>query len=484
MGFSSAFVDGDLEIDLDAESDALDASRPWRWRWAAGALVLLAGLGGGVWWWQAAHSRSAPTQTVRAPLAVTVRVAAARAAGPAPLALLGTLEARESAAIYPPLAGRVRQVRVAEGQRVTAGTPLFDLEPDPAAVGPGSPADLETLEAAVASRAIAVDRERAQVNARQAELAALQEEWEARQLEAQSQAADYDRLAQLHAEGAIETQQLDRVAAARDRAAAEARALQRRIEAAEQQVAAARAQVQQAELAAAEARSRLTLAQAEASTEAARETVVRAPIDGTVGDLAAQSGDAVAPGDRLTAIVRNTVMILRLAVPLTRAADLQVDLSVAIADAEGRALGSGRIEFVAPQADRASQTVLVKVAVPNPDGRLVDGQSVRAQFFAPAGTGSVTVPRAAIAGQDESPYVYAVEGPPAAPVARRRRVRLGDDSQGDRVVVLDGLDLGDRVVVSSLQRLSDGMPLAIAAIEGATADEGSLDPTGDASSAD
>lgn len=196
------------------------------------------------------------------------------------------------AVIAPRVAGYIRTVHVADNQPVRRGDVLVTLEDtDYRAHVAAAEAQLSagrsaigTAEAMTASRAAAI---------REAEAALA-----AAQAEATRAETDRARLAKLLADGFVSRQRYDVAvaeAASRRAAVAQARAT----------VAAARSGVSGAtsERSTAAATSRAAAAEAEAARYELDNTVIRAPIDGVVGNRFARVGQYVRPGQQLMAVV-------------------------------------------------------------------------------------------------------------------------------------------------------------------------------------
>lgn len=192
---------------------------------------------------------------------------------------------------------------------------------------------------------------------------------------------------------------------------------------------------------------------------------VTAPAAGVVGDIPVRAGDRVTTATLLTTLQANEALELYVSVPVERAADLKLGLPVEIVGEGGKALATTRIDFVAPQVNDQTQSVLAKAPVPSDQG-LRAAQVVRARIVWSARRGLV-VPVLAVTRVSGQYFVFVAEpGPSAAGasgaagglVARQRPVRLGE-VQGNDYVVLSGLRPGEQVVVSGAQKLGDGAPI-------------------------
>ena len=184
------------------------------------------------------------------------------------------------------------------------------------------------------------------------------------------------------------------------------------------------------------------LAAAEAGVAAASEqfgyTEVRAPFAGVVTRRFVDVGEAVTPGQPLTAVA--ALGALRVIVDVPQAMAEQVrQLGAARVYAGQQVLQSAGIT-VFPAAASGSNTVRVRVELPAGVRDLYPGMFVKAGFR--SGEGAILrVPASAVVLRSEVTAVYVVDaqGRPAL-----RQVRLGRRLGGD-VEVLAGLAAGERI---------------------------------------
>ena len=184
---------------------------------------------------------------------------------------------------------------------------------------------------------------------------------------------------------------------------------------------------------------------------------VVAPGGGIVGDIPVREGDRVTTATPITTIDEAEGLEAYLNVPLERSAELKPGLTVELLDDEGKVIATSPITFIAPRADDATQSVLVKATLRQRPPGLRVMQYVRARLIwsnAPA----LVVPIVAvnrIAGQH---FVFVAEGTDGKFVARQRPITVGPVIVDD-YVVLRGLMAGDRVIVSNVQKIGDGAPI-------------------------
>jgi membrane fusion protein, multidrug efflux system len=194
-------------------------------------------------------------------------------------------------------------------------------------------------------------------------------------------------------------------------------------------------------------------------------TEIVAPISGEVGRSKLTKGNVVGPDSGvLTTIVSRDPMYVTF--PVSQREFLKIEqqeerkaiqetLAVRIRFSDGSTYGeSGRINFVDVTVDKATDTVLVRATVPNPNGTLIDGQLVRVAVEADQPEEKVLVPQSALVVDQQGPYVFlVVDGK-----AEVRRVKLGGES-GPNAIIDDGLKGGELVVVQGMESLRPGSPV-------------------------
>lgn len=121
---------------------------------------------------------------------------------------------------------------------------------------------------------------------------------------------------------------------------------------------------------------------------------------------------------------------------------------------------TGKIDFVDVKVDPATDSITVRATLQNPDGELVDGQLVQVSVEGDKPEERVVIPQAALIADQQGVYVFAVEDGKAAV----KRLKLGP-TKGGSVVVLEGLSGGEMVVVQGAQTLRPGLPVTAAPIQ-------------------
>jgi len=324
----------------------------------------------------------------------------------------GTVRARTTAAVAPQVMGRLTGVAVSEGSAVAAGALLATIDDTTVR------AQLSSAEGAVAEAEAAGEEVEAAIS-----------QAEAGKSLAEKTLERYRKLL----EGKVVTQQeFDEVEMRRTVAVKELeRALQKRSQ--------VRAKIVQAR------------SQADAAKAMLAWTRVVAPFAGVIVEKRADAGSMAIPGVplfilddpggyRIEASVSETYLpLLKKGTPV-----------LGILDADPGKPFPAVVAEVVPGIDPASRTFTVKADLPA--GRARSGQSGKLRFATGKGT-VLAVPKRAITRAGGSDGVFTIGA--LDNVARLSMITVGAEF-GDRVEVLSGIEDGDRVALSPIDRLSDG----------------------------
>jgi membrane fusion protein (multidrug efflux system) len=240
--------------------------------------------------------------------------------------------------IAPKVTGYIDTINVVANQRVKAGDPLITLDNGDYTIAE------EQAEAQIATQKLTLDRINAQTVAAKASL----QQSQAAKLNAQAvltnaKAASV-RANQLRATSFASQSQVDDATAALDQAKAG-------IASADAQIATAVANVSVLQAQYKEAEGSIKSLQL-SKDKAARDlgfTIIRAPVDGVVGNLAAKKGDLVSPGQRLAALVPVNALYIDANYKETQLQDIAVGQKVRVkVDALSKDSFEGTVASIAP----------------------------------------------------------------------------------------------------------------------------------------
>ncbi len=304
-----------------------------------------------VFFFMACASEETDQDSNELPLAIVEAIQVDKGSLPLIQRLTGEMRARNQIEIYPEINARITEVHVSDGDRVEAGDILVNLRDD----------DIrEQLNQA------RFDYEISQAQLRQAE-ASL------RRLEAQ-----YDRIQQL-AEMELEAQ-------------LELETIQADIDEAEATVDLAKAQMERA------------ASQVEEQQTNLENTIVRAPIDGVVGNRNAEVGQSIDSSTQLFQI--GDIENMRIFVYLTEAMSNVIqpgDRAELVSGSDDGNYAEATVARVSPFLDPVTHTTIAELEVDANSGSLRPGMFVTVDIFYGEAEESVIIPKSAL-------YDHPIEG--------------------------------------------------------------------------
>lgn len=175
------------------------------------------------------------------------------------------------------------------------------------------------------------------------------------------------------------------------------------------------------------------------------ETVIKSPLSGTVVQR------KVGPGQFVAGATSDAVFVI---------GDLStvwVVANVKETDAPSVALGQpiefrvlafpgktfeARLDYISAAVDTSTRRLLVRASIPNPEGMLKPEMFAMVDIVTSNAKDAASISRGAVIYDGEAAHVWAIA---ESGTVARRRIKVGAAS-GDRVQVLRGLEVGDRIV--------------------------------------
>jgi RND family efflux transporter MFP subunit len=154
-------------------------------------------------------------------------------------------------------------------------------------------------------------------------------------------------------------------------------------------------------------------------------------------------------------------------VPQTNASSIHAGQKalVSVTNLPGRTF-TGTVARTSNSLDPSSRTLLVEVQVPNPDGALMPGMYAQVDFSNSRANAPLLVPAEALMVRAEGTQI-AVVGPDST--VHLQKIVIGRD-YGDRLEVLQGLQVGDRIIANPDDNAREGVKVeAVEAAEKSTA---------------
>lgn len=205
------------------------------------------------------------------------------------------------------------------------------------------------------------------------------------------------------------------------------------------------------------------IAQLQQNLQSARDMLSNAtiysPIDGRITSVAENPSVAVA-GNVLATIQQMTPLVATFAVPEMYVQALQAakqagTLQVSVIAPSGESQ-SGELTYLATDKDPSTGAYTAKITFSNDKDLFLPGEFYHIRISTPQEVSQITVPKTAVQTKDSGDFVYIVN---EDGLADARSVLTGDEEDG-RIVILDGLNEGEQVIVDPPDSLEIGMKVS------------------------
>jgi RND family efflux transporter MFP subunit len=204
-------------------------------------------------------------------------------------------------------------------------------------------------------------------------------------------------------------------------------------------------------------------------------SMINAPFTGRIGISEVKLGAQVSPGTTLLNTISSehpiAVDVVVNEDDISRFYNLQkrsTDTTFKLQLSDGSSYNkSGRVLAIDRGVASGTGTIKVRVQFPNSDDLLKDGMSCVLMVLNSASGQRVQIPYKAISEQMGEFFVFVSQDT----IAKQHKVKLGPRIGAD-VVVLSGLENGDKVITDGFQRLRDGGKITLGNPAGASAPGG------------
>ncbi len=354
---------------------------------------------------------------------------------------IASLQSLRSASLKANTQGKVSQVFVKNGSQVAAQAPLLLINPNQPAA---NNRDVVNTTLQIAQKQLQ--------NAR-TQLQELEAQHLFKLQNVRLNQQKYEKYSSLASQGAISKQTKDEYAQRLEAAKLEFNNLDAKITAQQVAVSKLEKDIQTVQL------NTVNKLQKPKVEQKLQQYKISAPFKGTVGNLSVKVGDIVNSQTRVATVNQNQPLEADIPVDLDKKSQLRKRMTIEIINTKGESIGSGRIFFISPEVNQNTRTILVKALFENTEGKMEAGQFAKARINWNQHSG-LLIPASAVFRIAGKAFVYVAEkfnSTAAAPelVAKQKQVKLGKIIDNNYQVI-EGLQPGERVVVSKLMNIKDG----------------------------
>ncbi|MFT7880005.1 MAG: efflux RND transporter periplasmic adaptor subunit [Sulfurimonas sp.] len=186
-------------------------------------------------------------------------------------------------------------------------------------------------------------------------------------------------------------------------------------------------------------------------------TMIKAPIDGIAGIKEHDIGDYIAVGAEssvLTTVTNTDPLYVEFSLPKN-----DVGLYLSQIKKPGRAIKvldrmkneseqNGTIDFIAPEIDQKTNTLLIRAKIDNNDGNLLAGDFVKVSLKGLVAPDTAVIPEEALLQTPKGAMVYVVENG----TAKIRPVQIGTLTK-EGIIVKSGLKEGEKIIINNIPKV-------------------------------
>ncbi len=181
------------------------------------------------------------------------------------------------------------------------------------------------------------------------------------------------------------------------------------------------------------------------------KSAIRAPFSGIVGLRRVSRGDFVTSQDVITVLKDIDELKVDFSVPERHQGDLREGLAIRVTAGGLTEPREGAIQAIEPRVDPATRTITARAVVENEDRRLLPGNFAVIELVFAVNDDAVLVPATALRPGLRETRLFVVKGDKA----EERVVRIGTRLER-HVEILEGVDMGEEVVVRGAEALRSG----------------------------
>src|SRR6516225_11706254 len=197
------------------------------------------------------------------------------------------------------------------------------------------------------------------------------------------------------------------------------------------------------------------------------QKLIRAPFSGQLGTRQIEVGQYVTPGAKIVTLTDLSMLFVNFTLPSHMRSEISVGQKVNVtADAFPGRTFSADITTIEPQVSADTRTMTVQATMRNPEGALLPGMFVNAAVVLPPQSDVMLVPETAVEYTlyGDSVYVIREDGKDANgnPLLKAVRTPVKTGLRvGGKVVILEGVERGDRVIAAGQVKVQNGARVAI-----------------------
>lgn len=205
-----------------------------------------------------------------------------------------------------------------------------------------------------------------------------------------------------------------------------------------------------------EIKTKLAQARANKTINAKRiaDSRLYAPMAGIITAKQVEMGSTAAPGVPAFTIIKTDLVYAKISVAENEVGSLKKGMETSIEVPTIHKTLAGKITIINPQADPTSKTYVIKAQLPNNGQELLPGMIVNVKINTDHLQQRIVIPaKAVLRDANDITYVYVVD---SHQKAVQKRITTAGITGNQEIIVQEGLNDGDNVIVEGQTKVKDG----------------------------
>ncbi len=190
------------------------------------------------------------------------------------------------------------------------------------------------------------------------------------------------------------------------------------------------------------------------------KTEIRAPFDGKIGLLNVYEGSYVNQSTTIASIQQVSPLKIDFYVPEKYVSQIKTGQSFSFSVAGDTSINTANIIAVEPRVDVSTRTLHVRAITPNAKGTIFPGVYASIELPIAEITSALMIPTQAVVPILKGQKVFVSKNGIAKQVIIKTGIR-----KEDKIQVVEGLSVGDTVIVNGLMQIKPGAPLKITSVK-------------------
>ncbi len=187
-----------------------------------------------------------------------------------------------------------------------------------------------------------------------------------------------------------------------------------------------------------------------------QKSMLRSSLNGIVARKMVEEGEYVNPGQPMLQVVEFHTVVISAQVPENIVSKIKRGMSVEVDIPSLSLKTQGKVYVVVPAAHPGSRTFELRIKTPNPDYDILVGMSTNLEIKVDTHKQSIVIPIDTVLESGGTKSVFVEKNGKA----KRLPVKVGP-TEGSRILVTQGLTIGDKLVIEGHRDLIDGQPVEV-----------------------